>query len=260
VARVSEPALSVVIPVYNEEAEIGRILRAVRGALEARGGDWEILVVDNASTDRTRELASTLLEGERVRLLANDANRGKGYSIRRGMLEARGELRLMCDADCEPSLASLGAMLAAARDADVVVGSRLAPEAEVVRAQPLRRRLVGSSFLLLCRAIMRPPAKDVFCGFKLFRADAAEAVFARTRLDGWSFDVEALSLAQALGYRVRSCGIVWVNRPDSRLSIRSTIVPVVRELLAARRYVRGVAAGHAAQRAESQRDPVESLL
>jgi dolichyl-phosphate beta-glucosyltransferase len=243
VASVSDPALSVVIPVYNEEAEIARILGAVRGALEAVGGAWEILVVDNASTDRTRERAAPLLDGERIRLVTNDANRGKGYSIRRGMLETHGALRLMCDADCEPSLVSLPPMLALAERADVVVGSRLAPDADVVRRQPLRRRLAGLGFLLLCRAIMRPPAKDVFCGFKLFRAEAAEAIFTRTRLDGWSFDVEALALARALGYRVESCGIVWVNRDDSRLSIGRTVLPVLRELIAARRYVRGVAAG-----------------
>jgi len=238
---VSAPALSVVIPVYNEESEIERILRAVRAAVEARVADWEILVVDNASTDRTAQLAAPLLDEERVRLVTNDHNRGKGYSIRRGMLETRGALRLMCDADCEPSLASLDDMLAAAEAADVVVGSRLSDDADVRRAQPLRRRLVGSSFLLLCRAIMRPPAKDVFCGFKLFRGEAAEAIFSRTRLDGWTFDLEALALAEALGYRVRPCGIVWVNRPESRLSIGATIVPVLRELFAARRHVRRVA-------------------
>jgi dolichyl-phosphate beta-glucosyltransferase len=247
---MAAPDLSVVIPVFNEEREIERVLRAVHAALETRCDDWEVLVVDNASTDGTREVAAPLLDGRRVRLIANDANRGKGYSIRRGMLEARGRLRLMCDADCEPSLTSLPQMLEMAEEADVVVGSRVAPGARVERQQPLRRRFFGLGFLILCRLLVRPPARDIFCGFKLWRADAAEAVFARSRLDGWTFDVEALALARALGFRVRECGIVWVNRPSSRLSIGRTLLPALRELLAARRHIRAAAADSA--RAEAK--------
>jgi glycosyltransferase involved in cell wall biosynthesis len=249
---MSGPALSVVIPVYNEEREIERILRAVPAALEGIADDWEILVVDNASTDGTREVAAPLVDGRRIRLVANDVNRGKGYSIRRGMLEARGALRLMCDADCEPSLVSLPRMVELAAQADVVVGSRVAEGARVERQQPIRRRIVGFGFLALCHAILRPPARDIFCGFKLWRAEAAEAVFALARLDGWSFDVEALALAGALGYRVREAGIVWVNRPSSRLAIGRTLLPSLRELLAARRHVRAAAAA-ARARADAQR-------
>jgi glycosyltransferase involved in cell wall biosynthesis len=243
------PALSVVIPVFNEEREIERILRAVPAALEPLVDDWEILVVDNASTDRTREAVAPLADGHRVRLIVNDANRGKGYSIRRGMLEARGQLRLMCDADCQPSLISLPRMVELAGHADVVVGSRVAEGSRVERQQPLRRRIVGFGFLALSHALLRPPARDIFCGFKLWRAEAAEAVFSRSRLDGWSFDVEALALAAALGYRVHEAGIVWVNRPSSRLSIGGTLAPALRELLAARRHVRAVAA---------ERDPADA--
>jgi len=99
--------MSIVIPVLNEENQITDILDTARSFLERRGGDWEIILVDNASTDRTRERAEPFLDGNRVRYLCNDVNRGKGYSIRRGMLEASGDLRLMCDADCSPSLSSL---------------------------------------------------------------------------------------------------------------------------------------------------------
>jgi dolichyl-phosphate beta-glucosyltransferase len=239
------PGLSVVVPVFNEEREIERTLRALQEAVAPLVDDWEVLVVDNASTDRTREVMAPLADGRRVRLLANPANRGKGYSIRRGMLEARGRLRLMCDADCEPSLASLPRMLELAEEADVVVGSRVAPGARVERQQPIRRRIVGLGFLILCHTLVRPPARDIFCGFKLWRAEAAEAVFSRSRLDGWSFDVEALALARALGYGVIESGIVWVNRPTSRLSIHRTLVPALRDLLAARRHVRAAAADRA---------------
>src|SRR5438270_442475 len=113
----------------------------------ACGREGEILVVDNASTDGTRQ-AVELFVRQGVRYLRNDVNRGKGYSIRRGMLEASGELRLMCDADCTPSLASLPAMVAATEAADVVVGSRVVEGARVARHQPLGRRVFGLGFLI----------------------------------------------------------------------------------------------------------------
>jgi dolichyl-phosphate beta-glucosyltransferase len=241
-----EPAsVSIIIPVLNEEDEIAGILNAARDLLEERGGDWEIIVIDNASTDRTRERAEPFLDGSRVRLLRNEVNRGKGYSIRRGMLAASSDLRLMCDADCVPSLPSLPAMVAAAAEADVVVGSRVAEGANVSRQQTLRRRIVGAGFLALTRVIMGRLTHDVYCGFKLWRGEAAESVFDRTRLDGWVFDAEALAMARALGYRVQEVGIAWTNRPSSRLSIGQVLVPAVRELVAARRHVRRAALGRA---------------
>jgi dolichyl-phosphate beta-glucosyltransferase len=232
------PSMSVIIPVFNEAAEITRIVPAVRQVLEDRGGTWEIIVVDNASTDETVVAMAPLLDDARVRLLRNERNRGKGYSVRRGMLAAIGERRLMCDADCEPSLASLPAMEALLHECDVVAGARNAPDSQVARHQPLRRRAASLGFIFLCRRVMGEPLRDVFCGFKLFTAAAAHDVFMRARIDGWAFDGEALALARALGYRVRPCGIVWVNRPGSRLSIPQVVVPVLRELIASRAYIR----------------------
>jgi dolichyl-phosphate beta-glucosyltransferase len=233
-------SLSVIIPVYNEAAEIATILRAVEDVLRARGGDWEILIVDNASEDATAELAQPFLADERIRLLRNERNRGKGYSVRRGMLEARGELRLMCDADCAASLVSLPALEAMLAHCDVVAGARNAPTSAIGRQQPLRRRAASIGFILLCRAVMSEPLRDVFCGFKLFTGQAAQDVFSRARIDGWAFDAEALAIARRLGYRVAPCGIAWVNRPGSRLSIPRVVVPVLRELIAARGHVRAL--------------------
>src|ERR1700721_2725974 len=118
------PSMTVIVPVYNEQDEIPTIVPAVRDALEARGGEWEILVVDNASTDATAERMSQFTTDPRIRVLRNESNRGKGYSVRRGMLEATGELRLMCDADCTASLVSLPALEAMIGEYDVVAGAR----------------------------------------------------------------------------------------------------------------------------------------
>jgi dolichyl-phosphate beta-glucosyltransferase len=231
--------MSVVVPAYNEERGIAGTVIALRDWLVARDPrPFEVIVVDNASEDGTAAEVERLADGGRIQLLRNERNRGKGYSVRRGMLTARGELRLHCDADCAPSLASLPTMLALMEDADVVVGSRLADGAQLGRRQPLPRRIVGRSFVLLCRAVLSEPTTDLYCGFKLWRAPVAEDVFSRIHLDGWTFDAEALAMARALGYRLRETGIVWTDREGSRLSMARVLVPVVRELIAARRHVR----------------------
>jgi dolichyl-phosphate beta-glucosyltransferase len=239
---VSRPWLSVVVPAYNEAAGIVATIVQIRSRLDADGRDWDLLVVDNASTDGTPELLAPVLS-DRVRLLRNDVNRGKGYSVRRGMLAVEGELRLHCDADCAASLDSLPAMLAAIdAGADVVAGSRLAPGASVGRRQPLRRRIVGRSFVDLCRLVLREPTRDLFCGFKLWRASAAQDAYGLTRLEGWVFDAEALALARALGFELREVGIAWSDREGSRLSMARTLLPAVRDLVRARRRVRFAAA------------------
>jgi glycosyltransferase involved in cell wall biosynthesis len=235
---VSAPWISVVVPAYNEQAGIARLIAEVERQLDALGRPYEVIVVDNASSDDTVATVEGLHDGERVRLLQNDVNRGKGFSVRRGMLDARGELRLLCDADCGPSLASLPRLLQVIEHADVVAGSRVAKGAQVDRQQPLRRRIVGWPFIALTRSIMREPTRDVYCGFKLWRANAAEAVFGRQRLTGWVFDAEVLALARGLGFRVTEVGVEWADRRGSKLSIAQVLVPAVRELLVARRNVR----------------------
>src|SRR4051812_4199638 len=252
---MTEPWMSVVIPAYNEEAGIAHTVEHVRDWLAERGRPFEVLVVDNASEDATFERLEAIADGERVRVLRNDRNRGKGYSVRRGMLEARGELRLHCDADCAGSLPSLPKMLELIEDADVVVGSRLARGAAVGRRQPLPRRMVGRSFVDLCRLVLREPTRDLYCGFKLWRAPAAAAAYSRTHLDGWVFDAEVLAMARALGYRIRETGIVWTDRAGSRLSMGRVLVPVVRDLLSARRHVRREAAAARTAAAQGAAEP-----
>ena len=232
---MTPPAISVVIPAYNEERGIAGTLGQVCDWLDRHGEPHEVIVVDNASTDRTADIVEAQ---PRVRLLRNESNRGKGYSMRRGMLAATGELRLHCDADCAGSLRSLPRMLELAGSADVVVGSRLAPGADVGQRQPLHRRLVGRTFLELCRRALGEPTHDLFCGFKLWRAEAAEAAYSRTELEDWVFDAEVLAMARALGYRLAETGIAWADREGSRLSMPRVLVPAVRDLMAARRTVR----------------------
>jgi dolichyl-phosphate beta-glucosyltransferase len=251
---VSGPWISVVVPAFNEERGIAATVETLRDWLEERGGEFELIVVDNASTDDTVGRLEPLVDGSRLRVLRNERNRGKGHSLRRGMLEARGALRLHCDADCAVCLPSLPGMLDLIETADVVVGSRLAAGASVGRRQPLRRRIAGRSFQQLCRLVLREPTTDLFCGFKLWREEAAVAAYSHSRLEGWTFDAEVLAMARALGYRLRETGIVWTDREGSRVRMGRVLVPVVRDLVAARRHVRREAARHALR--ESQAEPL----
>ncbi len=251
--------ISVVIPAYCEELGIAFTVQEVHRTLAAGSESFEIIVVDNASTDSTVAKVEGLSLPE-VRVLVNEVNRGKGWSVRRGMLEATGQLKLHCDADCAPSLASLGQM----RDlieagADVVVGSRLGPGAEIGQKQPILRRMAGSSFQTLCRLLLSEPTRDRFCGFKLWKGDCADVVFSNIVLDGWTFDAEALALARRLGYGVVETGIVWADREGSRLSMLKVLFPVTRELLVARRNVRKVASARREEVVNRLGEPVEHL-
>ena len=210
----------------------------MRDLLEGEGRSFEILVVDNGSQDTTVEVMQPLLDDPRIGLVSNGANRGKGFSVRRGMLEVSGETRLLCDADCVLSLESLPDMLAALEEADLVCGSRVAAGARVDRHQPLRRRIFGWPYLNLVRLVLREPTYDLFCGFKLWRGAAADAVFARQRVDGWAFDAESTALARRMGFRVREVGIRWRHREDSRLGLLRTIKPALLELIQIRRNLR----------------------
>lgn len=243
------PSLSVVIPAFNEERGIAATVSRIAAWLAEHGHDGEVLVVDNASTDGTVAALEPLLDGERVRLLRNDRNRGKGFSLRRGMLEARGELILHCDADCAVCLPSLPVLLALVEHADVVIGSRLAPGARIGRRQSLPRRIAGRSFQGLCRVALDEPARDLFCGFKLWRREAARACYERAVPTPWVFDAEVLALARALGFTAREAGIAWEDREGSRLSMARVLLPVCRDLLGARRRVRAAAAAASVARA-----------
>jgi dolichyl-phosphate beta-glucosyltransferase len=218
---VSAPDLSVVIPAYNEAERLPPTLERVLRYLRARGGTYEIVVVDDGSRDRTAERARAAA-GEDLRVLANEGNRGKGYSVRRGMLAAHGARRLMTDADLSTPIEDLE-RLAARLDQgyDVAIGSRALPDSNVEIRQPWYRENMGRVFNGAVRLLALPGLKDTQCGFKLFTAAAAEAAFSRARLDGFSFDVESLFLARRLGFRIAEVPVTWRNDAASHVGLWS---------------------------------------
>jgi len=215
---VSGPTLSVVIPAYNEARRLPATLARVHEHLAVRGVAHEILVVDDGSADATADLARAA--GDPVRVLRHEPNRGKGYAVRRGMLAATGERRLMTDADLSTPIEELARLEAEIdRGFDVAIGSRAVAGARIEVHQPAYREAMGRLFNLLVQALLLPGLADTQCGFKLFTAAAAEAAFRACRLDGFSFDVEALYVARRRGLRVAEVPIVWRNDAATRVGL-----------------------------------------
>jgi dolichyl-phosphate beta-glucosyltransferase len=214
------PELSIVIPAYNESRRIGATLEAAVAYLADSHTSGEIVVVDDGSRDDTAALVARYAESHpMVRLLRNDRNRGKGYTVRHGVLEARGDAVLFCDADGSTPMAEASKLLAVleAGQADLAIGSRALPKSELARPQPWYRRAMGWGFRNLVRLIAIRGFRDTQCGFKAFRRDVAQAVFRRQTLDGFAFDVEVLFIARRLGYRVVEVPVRWLDSPDSRV-------------------------------------------
>jgi len=215
------PDLSVIVPAYNEEASIGPCLQALRSHLGRLGLAWEIVVVDDGSSDGTAALVVQHSAADpRVRLIRG-GRAGKGGAIRRGALEARGAWRFMADADLAMPLDNLDRFLQAVSGVTaphVVIGSREGSGAQRIGEHPMRH-LIGRIFNRWVRLLVLPGRVDTQCGFKLFSAPAAEALFPRLTIDGFAFDVELLVLATRAGFEIHETGIIWRGRPGSRVAV-----------------------------------------
>lgn len=217
----SQLGLSIVVPAYNEERRLEATLRAMAAHLCEQRRSFELLVVDDGSTDGTSRLVHRLSEElPELRLIRLAENRGKGFAVRSGVVNSRGRLVLFADADGATPITELGRLEAAiAAGADVAIGSR-AVHADGVRvAAKLYRHLMGRAFHLMVGALAVRGIADTQCGFKLFRAAVAHDLFSRMRMRGFSFDVEVLLMAQRLGYGIAEVPVNWTHQPGSRVNL-----------------------------------------
>lgn len=218
---VIDTKLSVVIPAYNEALRIGKTLDRICYYMEGRGYSYEIIVVDDGSNDDTEKVIRKAAEKHpAIVLLRNGMNKGKGYSVKRGVLSSRGRFVLMSDADLSTPIEELGKLFQELEDGyDIAVGSRSVSGSQILKRQTWYRQLMGKIFNKIVQAVAVSGIRDTQCGFKLFKGDAARMVFARQRIERFAFDVEALYLAKKMGLRIREAPVVWVNSPDSKVSI-----------------------------------------
>ena len=216
---MSTPALSVVIPAFNEERRLPSTLRSVVDFLRPRGASFEVLVVDDGSTDGTAAVVGVFADPA-VRLVGSPVNRGKGHAVRTGMLAATGDRRLMTDADLSTPMTDLPALEEAlARGCDIAIGSRALPGSKVELRQGAFREGMGRVFNLGVRLLLLKDLHDTQCGFKLFTAEAAHSAFSASRLDGFSFDVEALVVARQHGLLVTEVPVTWRNDTATRVGL-----------------------------------------
>lgn len=234
----SPTELSVIIPAFNEQQRLGPTLERVAEYLEQQPWDAEIVVVDDGSSDDTAELAVEILDLTPVpgRVLINEQNRGKGYSVKRGMTESEGRLALFSDADLSTPIeyaASLRSAIEAG--ADIALGSRATPESNVEVSQPLMRQTAGKMFSVVQRAILGSGIRDTQCGFKMFTREAVDAVFPHQQLERWAFDAELIFIALRLGFEVVEVPVRWINSPDTKVSAFTDGMQMVADLWRIRR-------------------------
>jgi len=213
------PFLSVIIPAFNEAGRLPNTLELIEQFLSSQAFTYEILVIENGSTDGTLQIAQELHKKIRHLKVMHEETRGKGWAVRQGMLAAQGEFRFICDADLSmPIEEVLRFIPPQLEDSPIAIASREAPGA-VRYDEPEYRHLVGRIFNLLVRLLLLKGLNDTQCGFKCFRADAAQRIFPLVTITGWTFDVEALFIGRKLGYKIAEIPIHWYYKSNSRVNV-----------------------------------------
>jgi glycosyltransferase involved in cell wall biosynthesis len=229
---------SIVIPAYNESQRLALSLDKILRHIAEQRWQAEIIVVNDGSTDDTAEIAAKYIrQNPTIRLLNNPGNRGKGYSVRNGMIEARGDILLLTDADLSAPIAEAQKLFAAiGKGADVAIGSRwLDRETQTVR-QPFYRQVTGRIFNLLLHTILSLPQKDTQCGFKAFSRQAARAIFPSQRIERWGFDAEILFLARRLNFQVAEVPVQWGHDDRSKIHPLRDGFSIVWDMIRVRYY------------------------
>jgi dolichyl-phosphate beta-glucosyltransferase len=226
------PYLSVVVPAYNEEARIGASLARMLAYFDSQDYAYEILVVDDGSTDSTRAVVEQKKgEHANVKFLHYDGNRGKGYAVRYGIVRASGDFVLFSDADLATPIEEVETLYAAIReDKEIAIASRDLPGSQLTRRQSWFREMGGKLFNRCVQLLAVPGIHDTQCGFKLFTRSAAQNIFGRCQIDNFSFDVEALYLARQLGYTIAEVPVRWEHQEGSKVRFFRDAVRMLKTL------------------------------
>ena len=232
------PTYSIVIPAYNESARLGASLEKVLAYVHAQGWDAEVIVVNDGSGDDTAEIVRRFAAKDPIlKLLDNPGNRGKGYSVRNGVLQAQGRLILFSDADLSSPIEEAPKLLNALEaGADIAIGSRWLHAETQTQRQPLHRQLFGRIFNLLLRVSLGLQFADTQCGFKAFKRAAALAIFPLQKIERWGFDPEILFLARKMGFKVQEVPVVWGHSGGARINPVVDGAKMFQEMLRVRWY------------------------
>ena len=234
---MNEVFLSIIIPAYNEESRIESTLKAIVNYLSKKDFTYEIIVVDDGSSDKTTQVVSDyLLKINHLQLITLEKNLGKGAAVSRGMLEARGLWRIFTDADNATPIEELDRFLPLIATNDIIIGSIATHDAKVTQHESFTRNLAGKFGNWLIRKVMNIPFLDTQRGFKLFSKEATKAIFPYIKTSGWGFDIEVLALAVKKGFRIKEVGIVWAHKAGSKVGIIAYL-EVLWELITIKRRI-----------------------
>lgn len=231
--------LSIIVPTYNEAHKIINNLISIRDYLSKQSYDWEVIIVNDGSTNNTTELVEDFIrQNSGFRLLDNKKNHGKGYVVKQGMLEAKGKFRLFTDADGSTAIGHLEKFWPHISEGhDIVIGSIEVEGAKIFENAQWYRRWLGRFSKYLVRFMTGLwEIHDTQRGFKLFSAKAARDVFSRIKINRFGFDFEALALAKKLGYKIKEVPVIWSNPSGSTVSLKNYI-STFKELLKVRWYL-----------------------
>ncbi|MGC2550204.1 MAG: dolichyl-phosphate beta-glucosyltransferase [Candidatus Sulfotelmatobacter sp.] len=233
-----EMIYSIVIPAYNEGQRLGETLEKVLAYVRQQGWDAEVIVVNDGSCDNTAQIVRTFAEKNRILgLVENPGNRGKGYSVRNGILNSRGDIVVFSDADLSSPIDEMPKLLQAlAAGADIAIGSRWLRSELQTQRQSLHRQLFGRVFNGLNRLILGLQFKDTQCGFKAFTRRAAQTILPLQRIERWGFDPEILFLARKFGFRVAEVPVRWGHVGGTRINPLMDGARMFEEMLRIRWY------------------------
>ena len=231
--------ISLIIPAFNEENRIAKSIRSIGDFFSKKNWEFEIIVVDDGSRDKTVEVVNREWDkiGGTKKLLQNSANRGKGYSVRKGMLEATGDYLIFTDADLSSPIEEAEKLIRVLEEGcSIVIASRALRNSQVEIHQNIVRETMGKIFNCLARFLTFKGIHDSQCGFKGFRREAAQRLFSLAKIDGFAFDAEIIYLAQKFGYSIKEIPVVWRNSPASKVHMISDPVNMILDLFRIRLY------------------------
>src|SRR3989344_2145997 len=214
-----KPYLSVIVPAYNEADRLPLTLVDIDRHLSTKTYTYEIIAVDDGSSDGTQEVAKKFMKLiPDLRVIGYKDNQGKGNAVKMGMLEAKGKYRLFTDADNSTSIDHFDKMIPVLKEGyDIVICSRDVKGSQMHPPQSLLKRMLGNMGNLFIQVLLLPGIRDPQCGFKVFSEEAALKIFALQRIKRWGFDIEALALGKRMGYKIKEIPVYWVNDADSRV-------------------------------------------
>jgi len=234
----TKPFLSIILPAHNEEDRLPETLRQVIQFIQSQTYLIETVIVENASTDRTLEIAREFASLNENVVVLHEERPGKGLAVKQGMLAATGEYRFFCDVDFSMPITEIPKFLPPnIKNVEIAIASREAKGA-IRYDEPLHRHIIGRVFNLFVWVLALPGINDTQCGFKCFSANVTEKLFPLQTIHGWTFDVEILAIARQLGYKIVEVPVPWYYQPQSKVNVVRDFVRTIKELIKVRKIIR----------------------